>query len=815
MNKVEVLRFFRSDKRSTFVTTLILAFGIALVTMSIGALISLDAPSSPGMSGSGYVTVGARSGGGDVKPTDWTVFERIRDEDTGTALLAAYSEPTHLTGDVSGTKSEIAVSMVSLNFFDEFTNGLTAGQNFNPSSESLPLARVLIVSLAFAQRNFGSAGSALNRQVLLNGQQYRVVAVTKPEFTGLFGFATDAWAPATNVDPLVLDLSSRHREALPAWKTVASFYVVGATRPRLLGASTLLGTLQREIASGPLAAESLTATRGLTITPVYDLRLRRWFRLSAVLAFVFIVAAAFNHSAVLLSRVPGKIEEISLKRSFGAHTSQLVAELTIPPLLMVLCSCVCAAIMTAITLHIVRTTMSFGLSGVAVSERAMWYCASILGVLMVVLTAIIAAVPAARLLSVSARPNLGYTLTVDTKTGRALQAVVAIQIAACVSAFVFVGMILTAVRVSMSEWPGFNSRNLIATRIATSREVRQISISINSDGQFPLASVLQSLVDSVSSLPGAASVAVATSAPLDQPIRTIKLQAGIDRPFSVSYVAASQNYFETLGAVITLGRGFSTAGFTGVANEFVVNQALVSRLREPQHVLGSTLKLTNPATGIVIEGVVVGVVRNMRYGGVASAADPTIYIPLRGLVFTMGMPFYVIARDGGSLTALAGQVASELKANMPGLEMREAFDVDARARADARLDQRRALLSVLGTICVAIVAFFGLYSSLMFYVSSRVRELAVRVCYGATQVDIIKIIALQASGCCVIGVLLSAFTWPILAKSTQADWFGRTAWSSWLPVESALLCVGLALMISIWPARQFIKQPLSRFLHHS
>lgn len=103
-------------------------------------------------------------------------------------------------------------------------------------------------------------------------------------------------------------------------------------------------------------------------------------------------------------------------------------------------------------------------------------------------------------------------------------------------------------------------------------------------------------------------------------------------------------------------------------------------------------------------------------------------------------------------------------------------------------------------LLMALVAYVGLYGALVYYVNTRRRELAVRICLGAMPATIRKIVLARAARCAFLAIALSAPLWPVLVHLSSSEYLGRVSWSTTRAVLLALACVAVAIFISLIPA---------------
>ena len=805
----EALRFLRRNALLNGVALILLAPGIGLSTLALTLLLSLSSSAPPGARWMSYATIAEEASGGGSVPVSWKRFERLRSSShPGGVLLAAYtSSDDALLGDGDSVRT-IRVAAVSSGFFLGFTAPLAAGRDFDSSEESSGGQHAAILSVPTARALFGSPEAAVNHYIRINALTFEIVGVAPRNFAGLFGDTVDAWVPANCVGPLFFSLSdpSDATAAMPAilWENAPSFYLLAGSR---MPSSAQLVVLNRMASARDDDAAPLHVSPGLTNDPVRDMKLRRWSRLGLLLALAFTIATSLNYGGLLLARASRSLEEVRLKRTFGATTSRLLGQLIVGPL-----SSVAIAFLVACTLCLC------GLGFLAHRSaywdqlvRGGWRSALVsLGVqilLVSILTLLIALAPALRLLRDSGAPRLGYTSTGSGRGLIILQGAASLQMASCIAACILAGAVLCAVRGILHEPLGYRPSRLIAARIGPAGKTMQMMVS--EEGSFPAASAISSVLERLSGVPGVHSVSAALSVPLDRPMHSLMLQPIQQAPVAeraVDFDTVTQNYFRTIGSRIVRGSTFSSGMLTGTVDEVVVNQALERELWTNGRAVGRTVRLTAPGTGIVLTATVVGVVENMRFSGLTDAPRPTVFLPLRGATFTMGLP-YIVADGTMNPEELIKTANEQLATLRPALRSRGGYSIGARAKELTSRERRRAFWTLAGASAIAITTCIGIYGMLSYAVSVRRRELAVRLCFGASSWAIRRIVLRQTVLCAAVAAVLTVPAWPALQGLAAAGWLGQMTWSPMLAGSISLACMAASVLLSLAPAAAATRVP--------
>jgi putative ABC transport system permease protein len=148
---------------------------------------------------------------------------------------------------------------------------------------------------------------------------------------------------------------------------------------------------------------------------------------------------------------------------------------------------------------------------------------------------------------------------------------------------------------------------------------------------------------------------------------------------------------------------------------------------------------------------VIGVVSDIKYGGLEEPAGPAIYVMWSEL--PAGQAFLAVRSSGSPLSSVAAVrgILRELDPEMPLQPARPLADVLEQSVADRRL---RALLG--GSIgCLAFaVALVGLAGGLARVVSERRYELAIRAALGATPARAVRMVMTEGAVLAGAGLVL-------------------------------------------------------------
>jgi predicted permease len=240
----------------------------------------------------------------------------------------------------------------------------------------------------------------------------------------------------------------------------------------------------------------------------------------------------------------------------------------------------------------------------------------------------------------------------------------------------------------------------------------------------------------------------------------------------------SANYHEVAGIPIRRGRAFAESDDARSPKVAIVSEALAARLWPGEVPVGKPLYrlLTGNQPPERLE--IVGVAADAIDAGAAAPAGETVYVPYAQISVNR-MSIVVEARGGAAAAGEAIRRAlREADPLLAAANLSTLASLERQANALPRL--QTMLLTGFGLIAGGIVALgsFGVMSQL---VSTRKKELALRLVFGATPRGIGGSVITQAAAVALPGVLLGVLLVPLLAGPLQPLVFG---------VETGSLVVG-------------------------
>lgn len=717
------IRSFRRNPGFAATAGACLALGIGAndLVFSIASEVLLSAPSVRDP----QTLIHVRLGGNSHLPLREYRFVR----DSGVfAELAGENEDAEANwrhGDVS---ERLYAMRVTSNFFEVTGAPVALGRPIEMGDSN-----TVVISYRLWKSRFAADPGVIGRKMVLDGAPYTIAGVLPRDHRTVigFGFSPDIYAPANEHDPnMILALYGRERGPMSRGELLARLRAAGEDLDRTYPDPNIKWA--RDITAAPLAGiDQLRGEHEMATMALF------FAMLLAVTALVLFIACA-NVASLLLARAASRSHEFAIRLSIGAGRGRIVRQLLVESLLLALCGAVAAMALDAAgstMLSRIRLPLPIPIQFVIQPDwRLLAYSAAIS------IGAALAAGVAPALAGV--RSGIAAALKVDdrqTSAGHSrfrnglVVAQLAVSVILLAAGFIFLRNLMQ----SASMRPGFDANRMVW---AFMRLVPD---------KYPKAervhAVVAQALEKLRALPGVEAAAVARVVPLNDNMHiTATLTTdiggkGIRAAFHSNFVGA--DYFRTMGIRLLAGREFRE----GDMGSAILNRNLARLLFGDVDPVGHTVQVRDYK-----EVRIVGVVENSKYFTLGEVDPLAMYEPyaesdreLVNLHFLIRTPL-----DPASLVPAVNRTLGSLDSTA-ALEIKPM----SRALVFAMLPSRvgAALLGSIGLLGLAL-ASIGLYGTLAYAVSRRIREIGLRVALGAAPGNVLALIVRQSASMVAIGV---------------------------------------------------------------
>ena len=706
-------------------------------------------------------------------------FEAMSAESLSTATFMVNGEPTRLNG-----------RYVSADHFAVFGIQPILGRSFRPEEDREGAAPVIVLSHAAWQERFAGDRNILDRDVLLDGEPYRVIGVLPPgafdrhrarplqepaAFWRLNAFTADERAagshwlnpvarlkPGVSIEQAHADLlavRARIADTIPAWKKDWSVAVE---------------TFDRQLVGEKLRQSIVIA--------------------QAAVALVLIIACA-NLTNLLLSRGAARQKEIAVRAALGAGRARLVTQLLTESL--VLCAfggaagVALAALLIRTAVPLLPVDLPFT-ADITLNARVLLFASAI----ALTVAAIVGVLPALRLSRGSAIAALNSAARGSSgQHDRLRRTIVGAQVAASFVLICCAVLLSRSLLRLQSVDIGARADNVVTMAI-------DLPWSRYPDGNH-WARFYPRLLERVRAIPGIESASISGDVPLEGTGGENLRLPGRDERMLVRFKRADDAYFSTLGIPVVAGRGFSAQDRSGTPYVVVVNETLAARLRETfaiQEPVGAVVDL--PVLGFGQDRrsamTIVGVIGNERVqSDLRAPTDAIAYVPIAQ---APRMQIKLSARTSGDATAVVPPIRDALRHIDPQLALADIRTLEEiRSSSLSGLREPAWLIGAFAMLSLMLAAV-GLYGVVSHAVTQQRREIGIRMALGATPRNVVSKVAGHVMRTIAIGLLAGIAGAYAATRVTQSLLFETSPLDPFAFAIAAVLMATVAMAAALVPA---------------
>jgi predicted permease len=684
-----------------------------------------------------------------------------------------------------GEPQRVRAGAATSGFFRALAVRPARGRAIEPADERPGAPPVALASHALAMRSLGGEAAAMGRSVMLDGISHTIVGVLPRGVSDLAGVRADIWPalqiePPTRRGPYGMRVVARLADGATFVSAERDLLEIGERTSSLWNSGQ--PDRSTRLAPVPMREALLGDVSGMLAV------------FAAAVALVLVIAVA-NVASLMLVRSIGRWREVSLRATLGATRVRLIRLLVTESVVLAAVGAAAGILLGSLGL---RALIALGprlpqLAAARLDARAVAF-----GVAVALLAGVVvAAAPVALLLrgDPSAAVQGGRRTTGDGRGANGVRsAFVVAQFALALPLLAMAGLLLNSfVRLQRVD-PGFEPGHVLTA---------SVSLPAGRYGRVgETGAYWARALPRVAELPGVLEAGLGSSMPPDDGGASLNNFDLVDQPVPPDSAQpqspwpwVSQRYFAALGITLVEGRLFFPTD-TGAAPVVVVSRSWARRFYPNGNALGRTL-VSGGCTACPLT-TVVGVVEDVRYGGLDGTAE-AVYTPL-----TEGWPrnLNLFVRTAGSPADAEAAVRAALRSVDPAIPLDDLAPMEDRLYASVA--QPRHWTALLGGFAAAalVLAAVGIFGMLSYMVSTRRREIGVRMALGARQGAVVGMIVRRGFSHALAGSALG-----LLAALAGARWMASSLYEVGAGDPATFAAATLTLLavaaVACWlPARR-------------
>jgi predicted permease len=632
-------------------------------------------------------------------------------------------------------------AIVSASYFATVGVAPLKGRFFVPAEDTGRLAhRVTVLSHVGWQKLFGGDESIVDRDITLNGQQYRVIGIAPETFTGTMPMVTPLlWVPLMQLGEASpgadRNFERRDNNSYSVIARVKEGTTLDAVNDRM---NRLVGELQATYPDS-YRESKITVVRqsDAGIHPIFR---NAQFGLSVVVMAVvaiLLLIACVNVANLFLARGRDRAREMAVRLSLGAARGALVRQLLVESLLFSTISAALGLLIAQWAITITnRITLPFDIefsAGLELSPMVLGFT-----VLVTIVAAVLFGIaPAIQATRPSLIPALKGEAPAGESRSRVRSGLVVAQMALSIILLTCAGLFLRNLRAATTFDKGFNSQNLLVATMDPGMQGYNRARTEQFYGQLRARLLANAAVKKV----GYTQILPLSLNESDTDAAPAGYTPGPNEGMSVQYSIITDGYFDAMGIRLLDGRDFRATDDSAAQRVLIVNEQFAKK-----YFGGNAVGKTVRTRGF--DHTVVGVVPTGKYQRLGEPATAFMYFA-QGQRFNAGQT--VVIRTTGDPEAFIPTLRSEVAALDRTLPLANVQSME-RQLGIALMPARvvGAVLGVFGALGLLLAAI-GMYGVMAYSVAQRTREIGIRMAIGAAADDVVRLVMRQGLRLVVIG----------------------------------------------------------------
>jgi predicted permease len=735
-------------------------------------------------------------------------FEALRAASGADVALLAWASALH--AEIGGASySRLSFNSVDGAFFPLLGVGAAAGRLLTPADDH-DAAPVAVLGYGSASRYFGSPADAVGRRITLQGHVFTIVGVLPREFRGLFvespmtivvpyrttPLLRNSWSPR---DGAMLTLVTRLGHGSEQKRRALEHAFAGCCANGELvtpGAGTA-----NPIRMKGQRLDFSDISRGIPVGK-FDVRAmfgRLLYTLMAGVAIVLLIACT-NVGNLLLARATARSREIAVRMSLGASRGRIVRQLLAESVVLAATGAALGVALAVWGTAMLPGTLPGNLRILEpfVSIRPNRSVTGFTAATAVLCTIIFGVLPAIRATRIDPVAGLRTSSAGATRSGRLDRGIIAVQMALALVLVASAGLLDATFRNLKSGLGDIDVDRLLVA------EVESSGTSIPRGGE---RDAYDRIFERLRTVPGVATLAATdvmpmmylgfTSSELDIPGHEPTSDAPLDRsPLAAGIIHTTPGFFRTTGSDLVAGRDFNEGDVAGAPLVAVINETIARQFFAGRDPIGQTIGFRGDRRRMQV----IGIARDVKQTDLRAPNPRSVYLP-RAQRQNDGDRFIYAMRIDGDAGRLATAARAAISEAAPEISIRFVRPMAELVAFSVARERALALVALMFSAVAVGLAAIGLYGVMAYQVTSRSREIGIRMALGADSAGVVRLVMRQSLAVLAAGIALGLPLALAATSALRALLYGVTPFAPTAFAVAVLVLVAAGIAATLLPSR--------------
>ncbi|HKW62510.1 MAG TPA: ABC transporter permease [Candidatus Acidoferrum sp.] len=693
---------------------------------------------------------------------EWKLF-RDR-QDIFSDVLAYNDFDTDFHIGPATQQQEVSGLYVSGNYFRGLGVPAVLGRVLQPSDDQPGAPPVCVLSYSLWRRLYGQAKNILAQNILVNGNEFRIVGVAPRSFFGVFIGAMPeifmpfeaertyrdyqmkyyGWQTPSLDDPTgtILCFVGRLKPGASVSQANAGLQVLGPEISRMM--PPRWDQNGRPIVPRPLIAQPMSNAAGTSGTWAGNIDV---MLLLIAMAIVALVIACANVGNLLLARAAKRRSEIATRLTLGASRWRLVRQLLTESIALSVSGAAAGLFIAHWGRQLLLWTLSY--PGEPIMLDVSWDPKLVVFSLGITLSCslLFGLAPALGATDISLYSAMNNGATTGRPKKRSMNSgLVVVQVALSVALIFGAGLLARTLYALLAQDPGYDPRGVIGA---------QAKLQGPGESLQRAEFIGDQLLREFRSVPGVTSASWSRNYPAR---RTLPLSVpgpkGSERQLGSFPIFVSSDFFRTRRTPVLAGREFSDSDTEQSFPVAVLSKELAKRLFGGVNPVGLRFREKDGddnGQGYAVE--VVGVSKDIQYGRPGHAPFPILYRPVSQCAgLCSGIGGYEI-RAAGSLAEMTKRLEAETATIDPRIVLKCHPQTDDISNSVHR-NRATAWMATIFGLFAGLLALIGVYGVTSYATAERTREIGIRMALGAQPGGVFRMVMRETMTMVFIGIAL-------------------------------------------------------------